>query len=57
MYNSPCNFIFREVCKNEYIIPISQEIKDMYEDPEMCHSLRKLKVESVQPQMKMSDIT
>lgn len=29
----------------------------MYEDPEMCHSLRRLKVESVQPQMKMSDIT
>lgn len=28
----------------------------MYENPEMCHSLRKLKVESVQPQMKMSDI-
>nr|CAI5848298.1 unnamed protein product [Callosobruchus analis] len=46
-----------EVCKNEYIIPISQELKDMYEDPEMCHSLRRLKMESVQPQMKTSDIT
>lgn len=29
----------------------------MYEEPEMGHSLRKLKVESVQPQMKTSEIT
>ncbi|KAG5899237.1 hypothetical protein JTB14_035422 [Gonioctena quinquepunctata] len=46
-----------EVCKNEYVIPIGQELKEMYEDPEMGHSLRRLKMESVQPQMKMSDIT
>lgn len=29
----------------------------MYENPEMGHSLRYLKMESVQPQMKMSEIT
>lgn len=28
----------------------------MYEDPEMGHSLKKLQVESVRPQMKMTDI-
>ncbi|KAJ8959408.1 hypothetical protein NQ318_022098 [Aromia moschata] len=46
-----------EVCKNEYIIPISHELKEMYEDDEMRHSLRKLKMESIQPQMRMSEIT
>ncbi|XP_057661319.1 ryanodine receptor isoform X14 [Diorhabda carinulata] len=46
-----------EVCKNEYVIPIGQELKDLYEDPIMGHSLRKLKMESVRPAMKMSEIT
>ncbi|CAH0546152.1 unnamed protein product [Brassicogethes aeneus] len=46
-----------EVCKNEYVIPIGQELKDLYENPEMGHSLRKLQVESVVPLMKMSEIT
>ncbi|KAJ8920014.1 hypothetical protein NQ315_006545 [Exocentrus adspersus] len=45
-----------EVCKNEYIIPISHELKELYDDPEMGHSLRRLKMESVQPQMKTSEI-
>ncbi|XP_025830516.1 ryanodine receptor [Agrilus planipennis] len=45
-----------EVCKNEYVIPLGQELKDLYEEPEMGHSLRRLKVESVIPIMKMSDI-
>ncbi|XP_054285011.1 ryanodine receptor isoform X1 [Macrosteles quadrilineatus] len=45
-----------ETCKNEYIIPIGPEIKELYSDPEMGHSLRSLKTESVQPQMKMTDI-
>ncbi|CAG9853862.1 unnamed protein product [Phyllotreta striolata] len=46
-----------EVCKNEYVIPIGQELKDLYDDADMGHSLRKLKMESIQPQMKTSDIT
>ncbi|XP_067007679.2 ryanodine receptor [Anabrus simplex] len=46
-----------EVCKNEYIIPLGPELKELYEDPEMGHSLRSLKTESVRPQMKMTDIT
>ncbi|XP_063919785.1 ryanodine receptor isoform X1 [Zophobas morio] len=46
-----------EVCQNEYVIPLSQELREMYEDADMCHSLRFLKMESVQPQMKMSEIT
>ncbi|XP_075211293.1 ryanodine receptor [Lycorma delicatula] len=45
-----------EVCKNEFIIPIGQELKELYEDPEMRHSLRSLKTESVLPTMKMTDI-
>lgn len=45
------------MCQNEYVIPLSQELKDMYENPEMGHSLRYLKMESVQPQMNMSEIT
>lgn len=47
---------YREVCKNEYVIPLGQDLKDLYEDPEMGHSLKKLQVESVIPQMKMTDI-
>ncbi|XP_023317849.1 ryanodine receptor isoform X1 [Trichogramma pretiosum] len=46
-----------EVCKNEYIIPLGQELKDLYEQDEMRHSLRYLETESVRPQMKMSDIS
>ncbi|XP_071050495.1 ryanodine receptor isoform X2 [Onthophagus taurus] len=45
-----------EVCKNEYVIPLGPELREMYEDPEMGHSLRRLQVESVRPQMKMTDI-
>ncbi|XP_043461888.1 ryanodine receptor isoform X4 [Leptopilina heterotoma] len=45
-----------EVCKNEYVIPLGQELKDLYEDVEMRHSLRYLETESVRPQMKMSEI-
>jgi ryanodine receptor 2 len=47
---------FREVCKNEYIIPLGPELKGLYEDLEMGHSLRSLRTESVRPQMKMTDI-
>jgi ryanodine receptor 2 len=47
---------FREVCKNEYIIPLGPELKELYEDPTMGHSLRSLRTESVRPQMKMTDI-
>ncbi|KAJ8867413.1 hypothetical protein PR048_031214 [Dryococelus australis] len=45
-----------EVCKNEFIIPIGQELKELYENQEMGHSLRSQKTESVRPQMKMTDI-
>lgn len=46
-----------EVCKMEYIIPLGPELKALYEDDEMKHSLRSLVTESVQPQLKMSEIT
>jgi ryanodine receptor 2 len=47
---------YREVCKNEFIIPLGQELKELYVDPEMCHSLRSLQTESVRPTLKMTDI-
>jgi len=48
---------FREVCKNEYIIPLGQELTSLYDDPQMGHSLRSLQTESVRPQMKMTEIS
>lgn len=50
-------FFSREVCKNEYIIPLGQELTALYEDPQMGHSLRSLQTESVRPQMKMTEIS
>ncbi|RVE49455.1 hypothetical protein evm_005886 [Chilo suppressalis] len=45
-----------EVCKNEFVIPLGPELKSLYEEPKMGHSLRSLQTESVRPQMKMTDI-
>lgn len=50
-------FFFREVCKNEYIIPLGHELTTLYDDPQMGHSLRSLQTESVRPQMKMTEIS
>lgn len=49
-------FHFREVCKNEFIIPLGDDLKELYSEPEMCHSLRSQRTESVRPLMKMTDI-
>lgn len=46
----------REVCKNEYIIPLGADLKELYNDPEMCHSLRSLQTLSVRPEMNMTEI-
>lgn len=46
----------REVCKNEFIIPLGDDLKGLYSDPEMCHSLRSQRTESVRPLMKMTEI-
>jgi hypothetical protein len=46
----------REVCKNEFIIPLGPKLKELYEDGEMGHSLRSLRTESIRPTMKMTDI-
>jgi ryanodine receptor 2 len=45
-----------EVTQNEYIIPMSNELKDLYSDPDMTHSLSSLRVESIRPQMTTTDI-
>ncbi|CAH2061836.1 unnamed protein product, partial [Iphiclides podalirius] len=46
-----------ETCKNEFVIPLGPELKALYEDPDMRHSLRSLQTESVRPQMNMTDIS
>lgn len=48
--------VHREVCKNEFIIPLGDDLKGLYSDPEMCHSLRSQRTESVRPLMKMTEI-
>uniref|UniRef100_A0A182MMK6 Ryanodine receptor 3, brain n=1 Tax=Anopheles culicifacies TaxID=139723 RepID=A0A182MMK6_9DIPT len=45
-----------EVCKNEYIIPLGSDLRELYNDPEMCHSLRSLQTLSVRPEMNMTEI-
>lgn len=49
-------FDFRDQCKNEFIVPIGPELKELYADDEMKHSLRSLKYKSVLPQLKMTEI-
>nr|XP_043066287.1 ryanodine receptor isoform X4 [Drosophila bipectinata] len=46
-----------EVCKNEYITPLGPELKELYSEDEMQHSLRSLVTESVRPQLRMTEIT
>lgn len=48
--------LFREVCKNEFIIPLGPELKELYNDEEMRHSLRSLETQSVRPQLRMTEI-
>lgn len=48
--------MFREACKNEYIVPLSPDLKEIYSDSDMCHSLHSLSTVSVRPTMKMTDI-
>lgn len=54
---SPILLSFREVCTNEYIVPLGSELKQLYEDPSMGHSLRCLKTESIRPQLQMTEIS
>lgn len=45
-----------EVCKNEFIIPLGPQLKELYANDEMSHSLRSLQMESVRPRMFMTEI-
>lgn len=45
-----------EVTQNEYIVPMGNELKELYSDPAMAHSLSSLKCESIRPQMATTDI-
>lgn len=44
------------MCKNEFIIPLGPELKELYGEEEMKHSLRSLRTESVRPQLRMTEI-
>lgn len=48
--------VCRIVTNLSYPFPSGQELKELYENEEMKHSLRYLETESVRPQMKMTDI-
>jgi ryanodine receptor 2 len=37
-------------------VPLSADLKEIYSDPDMCHSLHSLTTVSVRPTMKMTDI-
>ena len=41
----------REVTSNEYVIPLGPELKQLYEEPGMAHSLSVQTTMSVQPTM------
>ena len=45
-----------EVTSNEFIIPLGNELKELYSDPEMTNSLSCLRVESIRPQMVTTEI-
>uniref|UniRef100_T1J5U5 B30.2/SPRY domain-containing protein n=1 Tax=Strigamia maritima TaxID=126957 RepID=T1J5U5_STRMM len=46
----------RSTTQNEYIIPLGTEMKALYDNPSMAHSLRSLEIVSIRPQMQMSEI-
>jgi ryanodine receptor 2 len=48
--------LYREGCKNEYIIPLTPDLKELYEEDAMRHSIRSVNTLSVRPEMKMTDI-
>ena len=46
-----------EVTQKEYIVPMTDELAELYSEPEMGNSLRSLAYESIRPQMSTCEIT
>ncbi len=45
-----------EITQNEFIVPMSVELKELYEDPSMGNSMKSLAYESIRPQMLTTEI-
>lgn len=55
-FNHYCIEIYvRMLTQNEFIIPLSPELKSMYEDGTVAHSLKSLDCVSIRLKMSMSD--
>ena len=50
-------FFYREVTQNEFIVPLSPEMKEIYSDEKMGNSMSAMHTESVRPVMTISEIT
>ena len=46
-----------EVTQKEFIVPMTDELAELYSDPDMGNSLRSLAYESIRPTMSTSEIT
>ena len=46
-----------EITQKEFIVPMTEELADLYSDPEMGNSIRSLGYESIRPQMATCEIT
>ena len=46
-----------EVTQKEFIVPMTDALAELYEDPEMGNSLRSLAYESIRPTMSICEIT
>ena len=50
------NSLCREVTQNEFIVPLSNDLKELYSEAAMGNSMSATQTESVRPVMVMSDI-
>ena len=51
------SLVFRELTQREYLVPLSTDLRSLYEDEEMVHSLHCTATESIRPQLTMSEIS
>lgn len=45
----------RSLTQNEFILPVNEELRRLYQDERMIHSISSLKCISIRPKMKMND--
>ena len=49
--------LISEISQNEYVIPMGNELKELYEEEGMSNAMKTLQYESIRPQMHTSEIT